>query len=149
MDQSEEAGTKLSRFNFLQNSRVITKLLRVFSSNVKNKGGGKGEEGTKWSTSVHPASGCGWRSNHARAVLSRLDEHDERHRPSIQTIDIRPHDPLAGPWGCITRYTCCRFWLLSTDVTDLPRSPRDTNLSIHPPEKDEASISSPDVRRTN
>lgn len=44
MDQSEEAGTKLSRFNFLQNSRVITKLLRVFSSNVKNKAAREGRE---------------------------------------------------------------------------------------------------------
>lgn len=117
----------------------------------------KGWQRGTWWTSVHPASGRGWRSNH-RAILSRLDEHDERHRPSIQTIDIRPARPPV-PWGYTsgTRYTCCRFWLLSTDVTDLPRSPRDTNLSIYPPGKDGEDVQesagiidrSPDVRQTS
>lgn len=88
---------------------------------------------------THPVSRCEWRSN-LRTVLSLLDEHDERHRPSIQGIDIRPlatsacHSHRAsyternGP----IYSEGCRFWLLSADVTDPPPSPRDTNLSVYP-----------------
>jgi len=88
---------------------------------------------------THPVSRCEWRSN-LRTMLSLLDEHDERHRPSIQGIDIRPLATSA----CHSRrasYTerngpiyseGCRFWLLSADVTDPPPSPRDTNLSVYP-----------------
>lgn len=91
---------------------------------------------------THPVSRPEWRSN-LRTVLSLLDEHDERHRPPIQGIDIRP---LATPAcrGCRASLTesetgsdiqqGCRFWLLSADVTDPPPSPRDTNLSMYPHE---------------
>jgi len=46
-----------------------------------------------WTADMHPVSRLEWRSN-LRTVLSLLDEHDERHRPPIQGIDIRP---LATP----------------------------------------------------
>lgn len=90
-------------------------------------------------TNSRYTSRCEWRSN-LRTMLSLLDEHDERHRPSIQGIDIRPLATSA----CHSRrasYTerngpiyseGCRFWLLSADVTDPPPSPRDTNLSVYP-----------------
>lgn len=99
---------------------------------------------------THSVSRCEWRSN-LRTVLSLLDEHDERHRPSIQGIDVRPLATSA----CHSRrasYTerngpiyseGYRFWLLSADVTDPPPSPRDTNLSMYPHE--EARWSAPSL----
>lgn len=120
--------------NFLQNSRVITKLLRSVLLQREKQRGRRGER---------ERSG-------QRAYILRLDADDaatieepscrvlmSTTRDIVRRFKLSISDPttpcLALGWGCITRYTCCRFWLLSTDVTDLPRSPRDTNLSIHPP----------------
>ena len=93
---------KLSRLNFLQNSRVITKLLRVFSSNVKNKEGGKGGEGRGGNEVVNERTSCVWMRMTQQPWKSRLVASWWARRET-SSVDSNYRYPTPRPlaWGCI------------------------------------------------